>query len=313
MGADVLVIGAGVSGLTTAIALAESRRSVRVIAEQPSFRTTSASAGAAWGPYMASDPRMVDWSRTTRLALEHISRQPGRTGVRLVHGLETDVRETEAPSWAIDVPDFRLCRPEEVPDGYTIGWRYTIPVVNMRRYLDYLNRRLAACGVTVEIARVRALEDWADAAPIIVNCTGLASRELVPDPDLFPTRGQLLVVENNGIDWFFQDNTYTENLTYFFPHGNHVVLGGCAVDHATHLEPDQETAAAILKRCAAIEPRLLDARKIEDRVGLRPTRGRVRTERVEHDGFAVIHNYGHGGAGLTLSWGCAEEVRRLAG
>ncbi len=308
---DVLVIGAGVSGLTTAVRLAEGGRTVRVVAEKPPLMTTSAVAGASWGPYMVSDPRVLEWSKFSRFVLEGIASRGPVTGVRRVTGLETDVQETDPPSWAMEVDDFRLCRPAELPPGYVTGWRYTIPIVDMRQYLRYLSGRLATCGVHVELASVSSLSDLAGDARAIVNCTGLASRDLVPDPELHPTRGQLVVVKNNGIDWFFQDNTDGEILTYFLPHGDHVVLGGTAFEHASDIEPDAEIAAGIIKRCGAIEPRLLDAEKLADRVGLRPNRGRVRTERGDVDGISVIHNYGHGGAGLTLSWGCAEEVSRL--
>jgi hypothetical protein len=43
------------------------------------------------------------------------------------------------------------------------------------------------------------------------------------------------------------------------------------------------------------------------RVGLRPfRRGGVRLE--AEAGTRIVHNYGHGGSGVTLSWGCALEV-----
>jgi D-amino-acid oxidase len=311
---DVLVVGAGVTGLTTAIRLSESGRSVRVISEHDSLFTTSAAAGASWSPSVVEDPRMLEWARTSRVMFEQLAGYGPRTGVRLVRGLETDVRPIDPPIWAVEIPDFQMCGPASLPPGYATGWQYTIPVVSMLTYLAYLKEWLKRRGVTVEIGRVTSFAAWAGAARAIVNCTGLSSRDLVPDAEVYPTRGQLLVVRNldiDGIDQFFQDNPIGSDLTYFFPHGDHVVLGGCAVEHAADLEPDPDIAEGILKRCGAIDPRLLRMRKIEDRVGLRPTRATVRLERDDRGGFTVVHNYGHSGNGVTLSWGCAEEVCQL--
>jgi len=46
-------------------------------------------------------------------------------------------------------------------------------------------------------------------------------------------------------------------------------------------------------------------------VGLRPGRPTVRLEAEQCGDSLVVHNYGHGGGGFTLSWGCAEEVLAL--
>ncbi len=52
---------------------------------------------------------------------------------------------------------------------------------------------------------------------------------------------------------------------------------------------------------------------VEVKVGLRPGRATVR---LEHEPMAgtpgVIHNYGHAGNGWSLSWGCAQDVVRIA-
>jgi glycine/D-amino acid oxidase-like deaminating enzyme len=78
------------------------------------------------------------------------------------------------------------------------------------------------------------------------------------------------------------------------------------------------SAAALTAGCAArrtpvaTAPRLPRVRVAQDRVirtivGLRPFRPSgfvVRTQKL--DDTLVVHNYGHGGAGITLSWGTAE-------
>jgi len=90
------------------------------------------------------------------------------------------------------------------------------------------------------------------------------------------------------------------------------VLGGSAQEGREDLEPDPDESAAILARCRALEPALANAQLLSVGVGLRPWRPSVRVEREALGRAWLIHDYGHGGAGVTLSWGCAEEVARLA-
>jgi D-amino-acid oxidase len=305
---NVIVIGAGVSGLTTGICLAEAGWTVRVVAENPPDQTTSAVAGASWGPYMCTDARVLPWSDRTLTELEAIAAVGPSTGVRLVHGLEVAREHAEPPDWARRIAGFRMCEPPELPAGYSCGWRYRIPIVDMPVYLHYLRGRLAAAGTTVEIATVNSFDEIADRAPVIVNCTGLGARALVPDLKVSATRGQLVVAENPGVDYFFQDDAEEIDLTYFLPHGDRIVLGGSALPDAREEEYDPAIAEAIIARCAQIEPRLRRPRVLEHRVGFRPMRPEVRVEQETVAGVPVVHNYGHGGSGLTLSWGCALEV-----
>ncbi|WP_256962446.1 FAD-dependent oxidoreductase, partial [Streptomyces sp. NRRL B-24572] len=109
-----------------------------------------------------------------------------------------------------------------------------------------------------------------------------------------------------------EDTGLSPDLMCFYPHGDTVVLGGTAIDNEGDLAADDKAAAGILARCSEVEPRLAQARVLEHRIGARPTRSavRVEAERWEVD-TVVVHNYGHGGAGVTLSWGCAEEARKM--
>jgi D-amino-acid oxidase len=316
---DVLIIGAGVSGLSTAVCLAEAGFSVQVLAELPPEWTTSARAGASWGPYLMTHPKALDWCHESFQTLTGLAEVP-RSGIHMGSGIEAAFTQVEPPGWAREVPTFQMCRKDELPTGYAVGWRYTLPLADMARYLTYLSERLlAADGVFAAPRQLSTLSDVSGAAGVVVNCSGLGARELALDKEIVPVRGQLLVVKNPGVDWFFQEveeesdgeaDELTE-VTYFLPHGAVVVLGGCLHRDSEGLEPDEGIRDRIRARCAAVEPLLAEAEFLADRVGLRPMRPQVRVEAEEVDGQRVVHNYGHGGAGLTLSWGCANEVRRL--
>jgi D-amino-acid oxidase len=310
---DILVIGAGVSGLTTAICLAEAGLRVKIWAAEPPEQTTSYAAGAMWGPYLVEPvDRVRVWSAQTLDVLRQLATDP-QTGVRLIPGVEASRKPVDPPEWGSRLDGFRMCDASELPDAFTIGWRYTAPLIDMPTYLGYLARRLAAARGSIEIHQVRSLDQPVGVAPIVLNCAGMGARDLVPDPDLSPIRGQLVVVENPGITEFFSEDTGpSPDLTHFYPQGNTLVLGGTAQPGDWSRKPNSESAEAIVARCAEVEPRLRNARILGHRVGLRPTRPCVRVEGEQLDDIHVIHNYGHGGAGVTLSWGCANEARDIA-
>ncbi|MFD3932467.1 FAD-dependent oxidoreductase [Streptomyces sp. NPDC058614] len=321
---DVIVVGGGVIGLTTAVVLVESGRRVRVWTREPAERTTSAVAGALWWPHLIRPKALArHWALQSLSVYEELAARPEETGVRMVEGVLGESRLDEQGSWAAArVPGLRASTAEEYAGT---GLWARLPLLDMLVHLRWLRERFLRAsearwgsprtksgGGAVE---VRLVTDLADvAAPVVVNCTGLGARELVPDPAVRPARGQLVIVENPGVTtWLASTDSDTGASTYFFPHGDRLVLGGTADEDNWSLTPDPAVAAEIVKRCAALRPEIAGARVLGHRVGLRPVRDTVRLEREPlADGRVLVHNYGHGGAGVTVAWGCARETAALA-
>jgi D-amino-acid oxidase len=320
---DVLVIGAGVSGLTTALALLEAGLAVTIYAADPPHRTTSVAAGALWGPHLVgSDERVAPWGQVTLRRFRDLAVDPA-SGVREIYGLAAFLSdEPEVPEFATGLTGLTVADPATLPPSYRSGLRYSAPVVTMPTYLDYLVDRLIQAGGQLHLGP--PLPDLSQAAagttaPVLVNCAGMGARGLAEDADLVPVRGQVVVVANPGLTEFFVgERAVPEEITYFFPHGPAVRLGGIEQHGNDSMVPDAAVADRIVRCCADVEPKLAGALVLEHRVGLRPVRPQVRLEAERlADGRPVVHNYGHGGSGVTLSWGCAEavslEVRALLG
>jgi D-amino-acid oxidase len=306
---DVLVIGAGVCGLTTGICLTEAGLSVTIRTAAPPERTTSVAAGAVWGLVRVGPPdRVLDWGRTGLEVLSKLAAEPG-TGVRMASGREISRAPMEPHYWTELLPGLRLCDTSELPDGFTSGWHYTAPVATMPVYLGYLRARFEQAGGRLEVAPVLSLAELAGLAPIVVNCSGVYARDLVSDPEVRPVRGQVVIVVNPGLEEFFINRDEEPPwITYMFPHGEEVLLGGTNDEDNWDTEPQPFIAERIVAHCAAIDPRLRGATILGHRVGLRPYRPEVRLESEPFGDGVLWHNYGHGGAGISLSWGCAAAI-----
>jgi D-amino-acid oxidase len=324
----VTVVGAGVVGLSCALRLAEAGYAVRVVARERLGATTSSVAAAMWLPYRAFPfDRVLAWGLVGYDEFVRLAADEPAAGVVVRSGVELQRRDGPAPWWADAVPGVE--RVEDVPDGFAFGWRFATPIVDMSRYLPWLEGRLAAQGIVPESADLADLEALArpgapagsadsggpSARPtggVVVNCSGLGARALVPDPTVTPVRGQVVVVDQVGLDeWIADESDDDRPLTYVIPRIDDIVIGGTAQEGDFDPEVDPATADDILRRATALVPALADARVVAHKVGLRPGRPSVRLEAEPARG--VVHCYGHGGSGVTLSWGCAAEVVDLVG
>jgi D-amino-acid oxidase len=307
----VLVVGCGVIGLTAGVLMREMGLDVGIVTAALPLQTTSSVAAALWLPYKAyPEDRVLTWGSRTFEVFEDLSRVP-ESGVRMRQGVEIWREPVPDPWWASAVPGVRRCTDDALPPGYTDGHAFVAPVIEMPVYLGYLLDRFLGSGGRVEHRAVSSLEEAGEGG-VVVNCAGLGARELVGDPSMEPIRGQIVRVRNPGLERFVLDEDNPEGVTYVIPRSRDCILGGTAEEGEWDTEPVPETAAAILRRCAELEPRLAGAKVLEHKVGLRPGRPEIRLE-IEDVAQSPprVHNYGHGGSGVTLSWGCAEETLRL--
>lgn len=307
----VRVVGAGVVGLTSALRLAQTGHEVDVVAATMGNSTTSSVAAALWYPYRAyPEADVTRWSAATYEVLCGLTADPS-TGVRMRRGRELFRQRTSDPWWRQAVPELGRVPVERLPAGYVDGYELSVPVVDMAMHLPWLLGRLETAGVTV---RTRYVDDLAGAfedVDAVVNCTGLGSRELVDDETLTPVRGQVVVVAQFGLTEWLLDQNDPEQLLYVVPRSDTVLLGGTAEEGDEDLTVRPTSAVDILERCKKLVPALDRARILSHRVGLRPGRPTVRLETEFIDAGPVVHCYGHGGAGVTLSYGCAEDVAEL--
>jgi D-amino-acid oxidase len=300
-----------VSGLTCGIAFAERGYRTAIFAKHIGQQTTSAAAAAVWFPYHVEPAgKVIPLALETYKVLVDLAQVPG-SGVSIIEVRQfSRTGEIQIPDWAIPLGA------SPVATGlwpvFKSGFSLHVPLTETTIYLDYLAERFREAGGEIHAnVHFENLEDVDSKFDLVINCAGIGARQLVHDADLEPHRGQVAIVPRiEGLSCAIVCDDAP--LMYAIPRSNDCLFGGTN-ELSDNLTADPGTTSRIVAECSRVlnidEPRVLAAR-----VGLRPfRRSGVRLERDRlRDGRTVVHNYGHGGAGFTLSWGCAREVLELA-
>jgi D-amino-acid oxidase len=215
-------------------------------------------------------------------------------------------------SWANLFPEAVEVTPDLLPVGVLSGVRVALPFITVPAYLPWLGGRLRDLGVAFERRAVGTVAELAGSADAVVVAAGLRSGELLDDDQsVVPVRGQIVRLSNPGLTDWITDEDNPGGLTYVFPRTADVVVGGVAVAGSSDTTVHEDVAAAILARVTELVPELAAERVLGHAAGLRPARPTIRVEPVPGHAVPVVAAYGHGGAGVTLSWGTAERVATL--
>lgn len=304
----ILVLGAGVSGLSTGIVLLQKGYKVTIWAKDLPPNTTSNKAGAFWYPYKCGpQDKVIAWAKQTLQVFEKDVISDPNSGCRTITVIDAYNHPVDDPWWK-ECAQFKRCDPAFLPKGYVDGYQLNVIMMDTTLYMDYLVDMFKSVGGELIQKEVKTINEVCKENKIVVNCTGLGSRELCNDQLIYPSRGQTVKIKRKDFETILVDEEVAEQLAYVVPRTNDIILGGTFQENNWNLEADPKDTEAIIQRCAKLNPIFSEVEIIDVLIGLRPVRPEVRLEHERKGNNYIIHNYGHGGAGFTLSWGCAQDV-----
>lgn len=306
---SVTVIGCGIIGLTTAIKLQEQNFKVTLIAEKRFDETLSSKVGAIWFPFeIHPKEKANNWAV--------LAYKKYQTDVKAGNGVSfipfiTAYDEKSNTDWTLQLPKdkVRKALSSELPKGIPTAYISIVPLAEPLLYLPYLFKRFLNSGGIYKKQKIKTIEEAVTLDVLVVNCTGLGAKLLCNDEDLQPMRGQILRCRKMEIP-SCADATKKGALSYVINRTEDCVIGGTDYENDWNTNIEKSDTELITSRL--LEGGLSQNKPeiIEEIVGLRPKRSTVRFE-YDHNFPTIFHNYGHGGAGFTVAWGCAIELAEL--
>lgn len=306
------IIGAGVSGLSVGVWLAKCGFPVTIWCKPNDARMVSPKAGAIWLPYQAKPQAFInELAMTTFAILEQMATSAPNCGVAMVEAQLLFKKASDisrVPYLGFLKSNGKAVKPKQ--PGYQSSYLVTVPFIDTTLYLPFLKQAFLNAGGTIEHKELRSLKCLKPRSSFLINCSGLGARELVNDSHVFPIRGQVIRTTKWSDTVFLIDDSDESLPGYIFSRAHDCLLGGTAEVGEEDLTPSEVVHTAIYERCKKMDPGLETAQILEDAVGLRPGRHQLRLEAASQHSqdMKIFHNYGHGGSGFTISWGCAKHI-----
>ncbi|MCW3090571.1 MAG: FAD-dependent oxidoreductase [Ferruginibacter sp.] len=307
MSKNIAIIGAGISGMSTAYLLSGNGCRVTIFATAFSPYLTSNKAAAFWFPYhIRNDKRGIGWCNTSYQYYRSFSDQP-QTGIsmcQLKKVLRVNTAEEE-PVWISFMPEgcCRAMEREELAPGIERAYDVTVPLIETQIFLPWLQQQLLQRGVLFVEREINDFGEIAGQFDWVINCSALGARKLCNDDTVIPVRGQVALLEPRSGMSIYLDN---ESLLYVVPRKDAIIVGGTYEAGIETTDTEPATIERLLQNAFEVLPELKEQAFIGSWAGVRPFRAEVRVE--QEAGKNIIHNYGHGGSGFTLAFGCAETV-----
>ncbi|KAJ7719215.1 D-amino-acid oxidase [Mycena olivaceomarginata] len=342
---QITVIGAGVTGLTTAITLQEKGKyQVTNVAETWPNDNPKPHYG---GP---EDPRQQKMDKDTFKVFWDMSEAGHEAEKAFIRTPQYEhyFDDRGHPRVLETMPDFRILPKSELLPGAVSGISFTIINFDPTVYLPYLHKRFLAAGGKLVHGSIQHItqvveggsavfEGHAPTPPAaVIMCAGLGALSLggVEDRTVSAARGQTVILHAPWVHFgATRRKSWDGIFSYGTPrHGGNIVLGGTLTNDDWYPLPRSESKTAILEKALALWPEIAppDARRdgraptvgdlypliVEEGVGLRPEREggiRIEAEWVEANGVKapVVFHYGHGSSGFESSWGSAAMAVEL--
>lgn len=338
------VVGSGIIGLGAAIYFRQQGFPVHVVSANDTYLPTSPVAGAFWLPYACSMSieeeialAQPTYSYLQQCASDPISGVQPRCGFEYFDSTVDKQHYERTPWWAsLDGISFErrseneiasLHRSNTILGPIVAGWEFRVPVVNTPLLLQWLENQARSFGVTFENRNVESLDQQLSQCSILINCTGGWATRLTHEEKMVGTQGVAVAVagEPFGSDLIFLEQGRSSSLpTYIIPQTVRTVLGGSLepltqpgevwnVADRSKWQPAGSMVENILDRCRSLVTPSGDIDVIRASAALRPVRFQSppRIEKEIRNGKVVLHNYGHGGSGVTTFWGSAMLAHEL--
>jgi len=347
----IAIIGSGVVGLGAALKGLLDGNDVVIHSDPTYFMPTSPVSAAFWFPYACSMTldMEIKLARPTYTFLRSNMQDPN-AGISLRKGRayfdETvDQQEILAPWWSELDAHFRTVPNEDVPLELRLdkrigpivgGWEFHIPVIHIPTFLVWMEREIRSLGGVFLNQKVGSVSDLNQDFDLVINCSGGWATHITHDSSLIGYQGTVIELfgEPLGTDLIFvEKGKSASSPTYIVPQGVRTILGGTlkpVTEAGSRWTPGgdgllaqwtgtEDDVNGIWERCAVLSP-LLRSRPLPSisqltiKTGVRPIRLAMppRIEKESRTDIVLVHNYGHGGSGVTLFWGSAIAAYDLA-